>query len=82
MNAAELKSEIFKPLNSLENNKIKEFYGLVLNFVNGQNDIEEWHTLSEEQRQGLLAAEEQIKKGNGIAHLKIVDKYNKKLLGI
>jgi hypothetical protein len=82
MNAAELKLEIFKTLNSLDNNKIKEFYGLVLNFVNGQNDIEEWHSLSEDQRQGLLAAEEQIKKGNGIAHLKIVDKYNKKLLGI
>jgi hypothetical protein len=80
MNTAEIKLEIFRKLDSLDNNKIKDLYGLVLNFVNQQKSIEEWHELSEEQRQGLLIAEDQIKNGQGIPHAQIVSKFKKKLI--
>lgn len=79
MNTAEIKLEIFRKIDSLEERKIKDFYGLVLNFFNEQKSIEEWHSLSEEQRQGLLEAEAQIKDGKGIPHSKIISKYRKKL---
>lgn len=80
MNTAELKLEIFRTLDSLDNNKIRDFYGLVLNFVNEQKNVEEWDSFSDKQKQGILNAEEQIMQGKGIAHSKIVDKYKKKLL--
>jgi len=80
MNSAEMKLEIFRKLDSLDNAKIKDFYGLVLNFINGQKAIEEWDILAEEQKQGILDAEEQIKQGKGIAHSEIVGKYKKKLM--
>ena len=78
MNAAELKLKIFREVDSLDKSKLEDIYGLIHNRINQDQDIDEWHLLSEEQRRGLLDAIGELELGKGIPHEKIMAKYRKK----
>ncbi len=68
-------------MDSLERSTLEDIYGLIHNRLNQGRDIEEWHTLSEDQRQGMLDAIKELESGNGIPHKKIVSTYKKKYAG-
>ncbi|UCH13134.1 MAG: hypothetical protein JSV22_08440 [Bacteroidales bacterium] len=78
MNVSELKLRIFRKLDSLEKSKLEELYGIVVNFLNGHRDIDDWNELSEIQKKGLLDAIDEIDSGKGIPHKQIIAKYRKK----
>jgi len=78
MTVSDLKLRIFRTIDSLEKNKLEEFYGLLLNYINGQKDISDWNKLSTSQKQGIFDAIKEIDSGKGIQNNKILDKYRKR----
>lgn len=80
MNTAELKLLIFRKIDSLEKNKLQEIYGVLMNYINGHKDINDWAALTEKQKQGLFDAISEIDSGKWISHEKVISKYRKKYL--
>jgi len=78
MSTAELKLKLFREIDTLEKSKLEQIYGLVLNFINKDNDTEEWNTLSSAQQKGLLNAIEEMNSSEGIDHKKVMEKYKNK----
>jgi hypothetical protein len=78
MSTAELKLKLFREIDTLEKSKLEQIYGLVLNFINKDNDTEEWNNLSPTQQRGLLDAIEELNSSEGIDHKKVMEKYKNK----
>lgn len=78
MTVSELKLKIFRKVDSLEKSRLEEVYGLVMNYLNGQKDISDWDKLTEEQKQGIVNAIDEIDSGKGISHDKVMSKIRKK----
>jgi hypothetical protein len=78
MTVSDLKLKIFRQIDSLEKNRLEEFYGLLLNYINGKIDISDWDKLSLAQKQGLMDAIDQLDSDKGIPHDDVIDKLRKK----
>jgi len=78
MTVSDLKLKIFRQIDSLEKNRLEEFYGLLLNYINGKKDISDWGKLTLAQKQGLMDAIDQLDSGKGISHNDVIDKLRKK----
>ena len=78
MTVSDLKLRIFREIDSLEKNRLEEFYGLLMNYINGQKDISDWDKLSSNQQKGILDAIDQIDSGKGIPNNTVIDKFRKK----
>lgn len=78
MTVSDLKLKLFRQIDNLEKNKLEEVYGLLINYINGQKDISDWEKLSDNQKNGLLNAIEEIENGKGIPNKTILDKFRKK----
>ena len=77
MTVSELKLRLFRQIDSLEKSKLEEVYGVVTNYLNGLHDLSEWDKLSDNQRQGVLNAIEEINEGKGIPNKAVMDKFHK-----
>jgi len=78
MTVSDLKIKIFRQIDSLEKNRLEEFYGLLLNYINGKKDISDWEQLSPAQKQGLTDSVDQLDSDKGISHKVVLDKLRKK----
>lgn len=78
MTVSDLKLRIFRHIDSLEKSKLEEFYGLLLNYINGQKDIADWDKLTDNQKKGILDAIDEIESGKGIPNRSVIDKFRKK----
>ena len=78
MTVSELKLQLFRQIDNLEKSKLEELYGVVTNFINSSKDISDWDKLSDNQKQGLLDAIEEIKKGQGTSHEEVMNKFHSK----
>jgi hypothetical protein len=78
MTVSDLKLRIFRQIDSLEKSKLEEFYGVLLNYINGQKDISDWNELSAIQKKGILDAIDQVDSGEGIPTKAVLDKFRKK----
>jgi hypothetical protein len=78
MTVSDLKLKIFRQIDSLEKSRLEEFYGLLLNYVNGKKDVSDWEKLSAAQKQGILDAIEEVDSEKGIEHKVVIDKFRKK----
>jgi hypothetical protein len=78
MTVSDLKLRIFRQIDSLEKNKLEEFYGVLMNYINGQKDLSDWDKLSVNQKKGILDAIEEVDSGKGIPNKTVVDKLRKK----
>lgn len=52
----------------------------LISISNSSSDEEEWDTLTDEQREGILKAITEIENGQGISHEKIVAEFQNKYL--
>jgi hypothetical protein len=78
MTTAELKLILFRQIDSLDKSKLEEFYGVFLNFFNGEIDSSDWNNLTNEQKTGIDAAIKEINAGKFIPHDKVMsDIYRK-----
>jgi hypothetical protein len=78
MTVSDLKLKIFKQIDSLEKSRLEEFYGLLMNYVNGKKDIADWDKLSETQKQGILDAIDELDSKKGVSNKVVIDKFRKK----
>lgn len=78
MTISDLKLKIFRQIDSLERNRLEELYGILTNFINGHKNISDWEQLTDEQRQGIVDAIDEIDSGKGIPHEKIMANIRKK----
>ncbi|MHC1777782.1 MAG: hypothetical protein AB9834_20450 [Lentimicrobium sp.] len=74
MTVSDLKLKLFRQIDSLEKNRLEELYGVLLNFFNGKKDVDDWNKLTEEQKQGLFEAIEEIESGQGIPNEAVISK--------
>ncbi|MFD0763591.1 hypothetical protein ACFQZI_01915 [Mucilaginibacter lutimaris] len=63
MSTAELKSELIDRIEHADDVQVKQLYGLMLNYFNGHNDIEEWDMLPKYQQDRLNKSLEQADAG-------------------
>jgi hypothetical protein len=78
MTVSDLKLKIFRQIDSLEKSRLEEFYGLLLNYVNGKKDVSDWDKLTTAQKQGILDAIDEMDSQKGIANEVVIDKFRKK----
>jgi len=78
MSTAELKLKLFREIDTLEKSKLEQIYGLVHNFINKDNDTEEWNALTSTQQKGLIDAIEEMNSSEGIDHKIVMEKYKNK----
>jgi hypothetical protein len=78
MTVAELKLKIFRQVDSLEKSRLEELYGVFLNYMNGQKDINDWEKLTKEQQLGIFDAIEEIESGKGIPHETVMTNIRKR----
>ncbi len=78
MTVSDLKLKIFRQIDSLEKSRLEEFYGLLMNYVNGKKDISDWDKLSNTQKQGILDAIDELDSKKGVSNKLVIDKFRKK----
>ena len=78
MNTSELKLKIFRQVDSLENARLQDLYGILTNFINGNKDISDWNKLTNDQKLGIDAAIKEIDAGKGLSNDQVISKYRKK----
>lgn len=80
MSTEELKLQIFRQVDALDASKLKEFYGLMLNYINSSKDTTEWIGVSESDKQGIEEAIKEMNDVKGISHEQVMttmkSKYN------
>lgn len=78
MNIAELKLKFFRQIDGLDKDKLEEAYGVLLNYINSKDDLDEWSKLTVEQQKGIIDSIQQIENNEGIAHKEVMRKYKNK----
>jgi len=78
MSTAELKLDIFRRLDTLDDNLFQEIYGYVMNYISGIKSFKESVTISEEEQMAIEEGYTQIRQGKGILHNEIMEKYRAK----
>ena len=78
MTVSDLKLKIFRQIDSLEKNRLEEFYGFLMNYINSKKDLSDWEKLSDAQKQGLFDAIDEIRSGKGVSNKSVIDKLHKK----
>ncbi len=72
MNASELKLKIFRQVDSMDENRLREFWGILTNFFSSQKDFDEWDIMDENQKKGIIEAIGEIDAGQGISHDSVI----------
>lgn len=66
MNVAEIKTDLHEKIEHDDNKQLREIYGLLINYFNGQySPEEEWESLSNYQKDRILKSLEQAEAGLG-----------------
>lgn len=80
MSIEEIKLQIFRQVDSLDAAKLKEFYGIMLNYINGKKETDEWIGVNSFEKQGIIDSIEELNDGKGIPHEQVMarlrEKYN------
>jgi hypothetical protein len=65
MNVAEIRTDLHEKIEHADSNQLKEIYGLLINYFNGQDSIEEWDTLTDSQKEAINEGLAQAEAGLG-----------------
>lgn len=63
MSTIEIKKEIISKVESFNKKELEEFYGMLINFMNGNTDHDFWDTLTDDEKQAIDEGLEDIKNG-------------------
>jgi len=78
MTISDLKLKIFRQIDSLERSRLEEVYGVLLNVMNEKRDLSDWERLTDEQKQGIFDAIEEIELKKGIASEEVMSEVRSK----
>jgi len=74
MEAAEIKLDLHDKIEHADAEQLKELYGLVVNYFNGTEPLEDWDTLSESEKKRINQSLEQADAGLGTPAKEVVKK--------
>lgn len=77
MNPAEIKIDLFRKLDALKGNRLDEAYGILLNYINGKNELDDWQNLTEEQQKAINLGLQQLDNGEGREQYKVMSDIRK-----
>ena len=80
MSGAEIKIKIFRQIDSFDSDKLNEFYGMMLNFINSKKENDEWIGVTDIEKKGIESAIKELDSGKGITHEQVLSKIRKKRL--
>jgi len=80
MNTAEMKIDIFKKLDSLKGNRLEEAYGILLNYINRNTNLDDWGSLTSEQQDAIKLGVQQLDKEGGRGHNDVMSDIRKRFL--
>ena len=78
MTTANLKTNLFREIDTLDHVRLKEVYGLMLNYINNNSDSATWIDTPDEHIQGVEAAISQLNDGQGTNHTELIQKFRMK----
>ena len=78
MTTANLKTNLFREIDALDHIRLKEVYGLMLNYINKSSDSDTWIDVPDEHIQGIEAAISQLNAEQGTNHTELMQKYRMK----
>lgn len=78
MKAAEIKIDLFRKLDNLKGKRLQEAYGLLINFINSNKEVNDWDNLSEAQKKAIKLGIEQLDNGEGKPHVDVISNLRKK----
>lgn len=78
MTVSELKLKIFRQIDALDESRLEELHGILINYMNGQNEVGDWEKLSDSQKEGIYHAIDEIDAGKGIPHEHVIAEIRKK----
>ena len=65
MNVDAIKIDLLDKIEHADSNQLKELYGLIINYFNGNDSTEEWDSLPEIQKNLILKGLDQANAGMG-----------------
>lgn len=72
MSTEELKLQMFRQIDSLEGQKLRELYGVVQNYLSSKVDPSEWVGVSNDHQAGILEAIEELDQGKSKPHSELM----------
>jgi len=78
MSTNEIKLEIFRLVDALDANKLKEFYGVMQNYINSKREVEDWNDITETEKHGIEDAINELNAGKGLPHDQVMNGFRKK----
>lgn len=72
MSTEELKLQMFRQIDSLEGQKLRELYGVVQNYLSSKVDPGEWFGVSNDHQAGILEAIEELDQGKSKPHSELM----------
>ena len=79
MSVANLKIKLIREIDSLDNKNIEKLYGIVMNYINGQVESENWDSLTDIQKAGIESGIYQLDQGKGISHKVVMEELKKNM---
>jgi uncharacterized protein YoaH (UPF0181 family) len=79
MNSATLKLTILQNINRLSVRQLVELNRIVLSMINEQSSSDDWHSLSKEQQQGIVAAIQDLDANSGISSKIVIENQRTKI---
>jgi hypothetical protein len=72
MSTEELKLQMFRQIDSLEGQKLRELYGVVQNYLSSKVDPGEWVGVSNDHQASILEAIEELDQGKSKPHSELM----------
>ena len=78
MSAAELRLELIQSIEHMNPAQLKEFYGLLQNYINSNSDTDDWATLTPQQKQRIERSISLADEGKTIPLSSVTDRLKQK----
>jgi len=78
MKASEIKVKLFQQIDALDNERLEELYGILLNFIRGKDSIDEWNKLTDIQKKGIEDGIYELESNQGISNDIVLEELRKK----
>jgi len=78
MEEATLKVDLIDKIEHANLKQLKEIYGLLINYFNGNEPVEEWDLLPESHKEAINEGLEQLDAGLGTPFAEVTDRLRKK----
>ena len=80
MSTEEIKLQIFRQVDALEGARLKEFYGMMMNYLNSSKDTLDWIGVTDIEKNGIEEAIKELNENKGITHEDVMGKLKNKYI--